>query len=112
MSKTDHNLTRLIRNGFSSNVLAWSVFATRLTFEAIPLFSLRLPARRGRRPYGPEGEKPHGLTMNMREVVEGFTEEVSIEKSVGIILVTHQDYIPERINARKLMIHNGIIREE
>ena len=54
-------------------------------------------------------EPTSALDAESKEIVESWIERINIEKGIGVILVTHLDFVPKQVKAKKFLLQeNGL----
>lgn len=57
-------------------------------------------------------EPTASLDRSSREIVEEKAETLNLEEGVGVVMVSHTDYIPKRVKPRVLVLKDGRVKEE
>ena len=56
-------------------------------------------------------EPTSALDAESKEIVESWIERINIEKGIGVILVTHLDFVPKQVKARKFLLQENGLKE-
>jgi putative ABC transport system ATP-binding protein len=61
---------------------------------------------------GPEmllcDEPTSALDAKSKEIVEGGLERLTLEQKIGIVLVAHTDFVPERVNPKRVLLQQQV----
>ena len=56
-------------------------------------------------------EPTSALDAESKEIVESWIERINIEKGIVVILVTHLDFVPKQVKARKFLLQENGLKE-
>lgn len=56
-------------------------------------------------------EPTSALDAESREIVENWIEHINIEKGIGVILVTHLDFSPKQVKAKRFLLQPDGLKE-
>lgn len=56
-------------------------------------------------------EPTSALDQQSREIVENWLEKINLEQRIGILLVTHLDFIPKQVTPRRFLLEEGVLKE-
>lgn len=56
-------------------------------------------------------EPTASLDRESRSIVEDKVETLNLERGIGVVMISHTDYLPRKVQARRLVMENGQVRE-